>query len=319
MVIALVAWGVWYTLQKGLRSLREEEFSWSDLAQLKVGWLLAAGGIYLLGLAPACWYWRQVLRALGQNPKLGPLVRAYFIGHLGKYVPGKAMVVVLRTGLIRGPGVDATTAAVSVFIETLTMMAVGAAFAAVLLATLYREQLGLLTLGVAMAVGAGVPTLPPIFRRLVMILQVKRLNPQIETALGGLDWRLTLAGWVGLGLGWCLLGLSLAAVLQSLPGVSIVASDAPLITATVALAMVAGFLSLIPGGLGVRELVVIPLLAPVYGDGAAIVSAVLLRLIWLLAELAASGILYVARPGDSHVAAPERHELQTAELHEPGH
>ncbi len=314
VVIALVVWGVWYTVQKAARSLQEEEFAWSDLARLDVRWLLAAGAIYLAGLAPACWFWRQVLRALGQRPMTLPLVRAYFIGHLGKYVPGKALVVVLRTGLIRGAGVDATTAAVSVFVETLTMMAVGAGFAAALLAALYREQRGLLVLGVAMALGAGIPTLPPIFRRLVMILQVKRLNPQIESALRGLDWRLALGGWTALGLGWCLLGASLAAVLQSIPGVEVQTSQAPLIAATVALAMVAGFLSLIPGGLGVRELVVIPLLAPVYGHGTAIVSAVLLRLIWLIAELSASSILYVARPVASRAVAPQR---DAADLPEP--
>jgi len=36
--------------------------------------------------------------------------RAYLIGHLGKYVPGKAMVVVLRVGLITPYGARAATA-----------------------------------------------------------------------------------------------------------------------------------------------------------------------------------------------------------------
>ena len=80
----------------------------------------------------------------------------------------------------------------------------------------------------------------------------------------------------------------------------------PLLTASVALAMVAGFLSLLPGGIGVRELVVIPLLSPVFGQVAAILSAVLLRLVWMAAEVLVSGILYFAlpnsessQPGDS--------------------
>ena len=36
------------------------------------------------------------------------------------------MVVILRAGLIRGPGVEASLAVVSVFFETLTMMSAGA-------------------------------------------------------------------------------------------------------------------------------------------------------------------------------------------------
>ena len=82
--------------------------------------------LYLVGLLPEGLFWQRALRAMGQEAPLGRTLRAYYIGHLGKYVPGKAMVVVLRTGLICGPGVDAGIAAASVFLETLTMMAVGA-------------------------------------------------------------------------------------------------------------------------------------------------------------------------------------------------
>ena len=64
-------------------------------------------------------------------------------------------------------------------------------------------------------------------------------------------------------------------------------------TASVCLAVVAGFLSLIPGGLGVRELVLDELMAEPFGRTVALVSAVLLRLVWLMTELAISGILYV--------------------------
>ncbi len=58
--------------------------------------------------------------------------------------------------------------------------------------------------------------------------------------------------------------------------------------------MVAGFLSLIPGGIGVRELIVIPLLQPHFGAVVAIISAILLRVSWMVAELLMAGILYVA-------------------------
>jgi uncharacterized membrane protein YbhN (UPF0104 family) len=50
---------------------------------------------------------------------------------------------------------------------------------------------------------------------------------------------------------------------------------------------------LIPGGLGVRDWILMTLLAPQYGAKVAIVSAVLLRMVWLLSEVAVSAILYV--------------------------
>jgi len=49
-----------------------------------------------------------------------------------------------------------------------------------------------------------------------------------------------------------------------------------------------------PGGAFVRELILAELMVPRFGDATALVSAVLLRLVWLVAELLISGILYYA-------------------------
>ena len=40
---------------------------------------------------------------VGQRPGGMATVRAYYIGQLGKYVPGKAWALLLRSVLIRGP------------------------------------------------------------------------------------------------------------------------------------------------------------------------------------------------------------------------
>jgi uncharacterized membrane protein YbhN (UPF0104 family) len=142
----------------------------------------------------------------------------------------------------------------------------------------------------------GLPTVPPIFRRLVRILQVRRANPQLDEALSGLNYGLILRGWPGLVLGWCGLGLSLWATLKGMPGtgekLANLAHIVPLLVACVALANVAGFVSFMPGGLVVRELVVANLLAATFNDLTAAVSAVVLRLVWLVAEVVVSIILY---------------------------
>jgi hypothetical protein len=70
-------------------------------------------------------------------------------------------------------------------------------------------------------------------------------------------------------------------------------SDTGLMTATVALAMVAGFLSLLPGGAGVREYIILTLLAPSFGVVAATVSALLLRVTWLASELSFGVLFYI--------------------------
>jgi glycosyltransferase 2 family protein len=76
--------------------------------------------------------------------------------------------------------------------------------------------------------------------------------------------------------------------------------DIPVLTACAALAVVLGFVSFIPGGFGVRELVVTTLLAPLaeFGTARALAAAVLLRVIWLLSELFASAILMTVVRGN---------------------
>ena len=64
-----------------------------------------------------------------------PALRAYVVSHLGKYVPGKAMVVVVRAGMVVPFGARASTAAIATFYETLVMMAAGGLVAAAGFAT----------------------------------------------------------------------------------------------------------------------------------------------------------------------------------------
>ena len=65
-------------------------------------------------------------------------------------------------------------------------------------------------------------------------------------------------------------------------------------TTAVALGVVAGFVSQIPGGLVVREWVSGELLEPVYGPSVALVSTIIFRLVLLVSELVISIILYAA-------------------------
>ncbi|MFO0902995.1 MAG: lysylphosphatidylglycerol synthase domain-containing protein [Pirellulales bacterium] len=304
LIVASVAVGIAHTVRKSLAEFDKHQFS---LADLQFGWLLLAGLLYLLGSIPGWWFWHRVLVAMGQVPDTWASARAFYIGHLGKYVPGKAMVVVLRAGLVKGPRVETAVAAAAVFVETLTTMAVGAVIAAVIVAWRYHDQPQLVGLAVLLVLGAGVPAWPPVFRRVVKLLRIHRASPSIEPALAALDLRLMSRGWVAIALSWLLLGLSLWATLIAMPDPAPILFDMgvaiPLLTACVALAMVAGFVSMIPGGVGVREFVVITLLAPAVGNMAAVVSAILLRFVWLLAELASSAILYVMRPGAEPLAA----------------
>ena len=296
--MTLVVYGIWHTLADAGEQFATHRVRWTSLS---VGWLIVAGLAYLAGMIPCWWFWHRVLHAMGARPRYRETLPAFYIGHLGKYFPGKALVVVIRTALNRGPRVDTLVATISVFVETLTMMAVGALVAAGLLLTTTAES-WLFWLALTLFCLAGIPTLPPVFRQVVRIISVRRGYEHVAQVVTALKLPLLASGWITIAGGWFLMGLSLWAVLQSMAPATehsqtihlAPAQALMLLTATVGLALVAGFLSLLPGGIGVRELVVTTLLVPVYGELAAILSAVLMRITWLLAELIASVFLYAS-------------------------
>jgi len=309
VILSVVAWFIVQAFVDARESFQERNFS---LAELDYALLACAGAIYIIGLAPCWWYWRRTMHAMGQqSPFLGSIA-AYYIGHLGKYVPGKAMVVVLRASFIRGAGVDTAVAASSVFVETLTMMAVGASLAAVILAFSFSQPL-YIAVAVGLAIAAAIPTFPPLFCRLMKLLRIDRQAASGRWFSEGITFRLMAVGWLSMIPVWICLGASMLLTMEAIgtariPG-GVFLSDLPYLTATVSLAMVAGFLSLVPGGLGVRDSIVIGLISthPRFGGDVAIISAVVLRIIWLVSELTVSGILYYSGSSNRPSLPPDGH------------
>jgi uncharacterized membrane protein YbhN (UPF0104 family) len=311
VIAALVLWFIHRTVILAWQQLSVHEW------QFSLPWLVLSGIFYLTGSFFSGLFWHRVLLTMGQPVGLGKTLRAFFIGHLGKYVPGKAMVVVLRTGFIRGEQVNTTLAAISVFFETLTMMAVGAFLSAAILAVGFREQTLFLGASLAMMCAAGVPILPPVFRRLLRWLKVAQWNPATEAGIAKLGYKITAVGWLFNTVGWVFLGLSLWAVLCSMGTVDKnPIPELPAYTASVSLATVAGFVSMIPSGAIVREAVLTELLGKQFhtlahqsGEVVALVAAVLLRLVWLVSELVISGILYfITHHEKAHPSTPPQGE-----------
>jgi uncharacterized membrane protein YbhN (UPF0104 family) len=294
----LVAALVLFFVVRSFQSARDSIASSGALSldQLHPGWMAVSGITYVLAMLPMGAYWIYLLRVLGQPVTWYRGMTAYYVGHLGKYVPGKAMVVVLRAGLLRTDKGSSAVAAISVFIETFTMMAAGAGLATVLIAWQFSEHRMLLGMGVFLLFAASIPTWPPLVRWLLRRVRAASLTTEVEQQLANYTWRVMLVGWLLELSGWSFMGVSLWAILRAIPletTLEGVFSLWPRLTASVSLSMVAGFLSLLPGGIGVRELVLDQLLKQPFGPVIAPLSAVLLRLIWLLTELVVSSILYL--------------------------
>ncbi|HEX8200092.1 MAG TPA: lysylphosphatidylglycerol synthase domain-containing protein, partial [Isosphaeraceae bacterium] len=278
--------------------------TWSDLhangraVRVEPGWIALAGALYLAGLGACGVFFGRVLREGPSPVALGPAVRAYLISHLGKYVPGKAMVVVMRVALVVPHGARPATAAFATLYETLVMMASGGLVAALGFAT--RADAPVLRLALLLALGLGlaffVAVEPRVFPRLVAPLRLPFPGVGPE-ALPRLSHGLLARGLLWTAPGWVLLGLSQVAIIRAVRPEGVPMGLWPLVVGGVALATVAGFvIAVAPGGLGVREWVLWNVMAPVLGLEVATLSAVLLRLAWVGGELLAAAVLAVLRP-----------------------
>lgn len=257
-------------------------------------WLVLSGVCYALGTLCAGMFWRTSLVRLAQPAPPGKTLYAYCLGHLGKYFPGKAMVIILRVGVLAPLGVLKVATTLTVFLETLTMMAVGSAWAAICLLWL-RLDVRWTLLAIGLMGMTFLPTLPPLLREVLRRTQ-RGIEPHLMDAwLARIDWRLLGQGWAAMTFTWLANGCSLACVLIASPAAEFTGVDALTIAASAlgacAMAVVLGFVSFLPGGAGVREVVLSTMLAPIVGPVAALAAAVWIRVVWLVTEVVLAAVL----------------------------
>ncbi|MDG2390555.1 MAG: hypothetical protein P8M30_14695, partial [Planctomycetaceae bacterium] len=98
-----------------------------DLSGISVcpGWLAVSALCYGLGWLPSIWFWRNMMIGLGQKPNWLLSGNAYFAGHLGKYIPGKAGVLLIRSAILKERGFHFAIAVLTSAYETLIVMGVG--------------------------------------------------------------------------------------------------------------------------------------------------------------------------------------------------
>src|SRR5207249_9698307 len=57
-----------------------------------------------LGWLPSMFFWHRLIHQLGGTSSRLDVARSFFTRHLGKYVPGKASVLLIRAGLLADRG-----------------------------------------------------------------------------------------------------------------------------------------------------------------------------------------------------------------------
>jgi hypothetical protein len=259
------------------------------LAQLSAASLAGALAAVLAGILATFLCWREILAGLGGRLPLVAGARVFFLGQLGKYLPGSLWPVLAQMELGRDHQVPerASGSAVGVFLLVLvgTGLAVAAATAP-LLGPDAVHTYGWLLAVLPLALLAIVPGV--LNRLLALALRLAR-RPSLPAPLSAAVV-LRAAGWALVS--WLAYGVHVwVLAVQLVPADPVLLARA---TGAFAAAWCAGFLLLVvPAGAGVREAALVVLLSPAMTRPEATVVAVVSRLLFVLGDLgwAAVGLL----------------------------
>ncbi|MDX6245973.1 MAG: glycosyltransferase 2 family protein [Frankiales bacterium] len=265
--------------------------------ELPVRSLLLAAGAVLLGLFFSALAWRALLADLGQQIPVMGAVRVFFVGQLGKYLPGSVWPVVAQMELGKAHGLSRRPVGTVALLVMVLNVATGLLVAVVLLP--FTSPHALSRYGWAIAfLPVGLALLHP-----------RILNPVVNKAFSlarrePLERPLTLRG-IAVATGWTMLmwasyGAHVWALADGLHATG--AKSLPLLaTGAFALAWTAGFVAIIfPAGAGIREAVLIVAMTAVLANKELVALAAVSRLLMTAGDLvwgAVGGLTGRARNG----------------------
>jgi uncharacterized membrane protein YbhN (UPF0104 family) len=260
------------------------------------------------GLAASLQVWRVLLASLGSPLPVSIAARIFFVGQLGKYIPGSMWPVLMQMELAKAQRVPRARSA------TASVLAMVVTLCAGLLAAIVT--LPFLTSGPAAAYRWTILAAPVILAglhprilnpALGLLLRLARRPPLPQrlagrTIVAAVGW--SLASWVLL----CTHVWLLAVRLGAAPGTAFL-----LAVGGFALAWCAGFLVVFaPAGAGVREVILAATLGTVLHAGEATVITLVSRVVMTVADLVIAGLAAWAAwsataarpPGSASAPAP---------------
>ena len=257
----------------------------TEISRIPLWAVAAALVLMLLGLVPTVAAWRILLADLGSPLPWPASVGVFFVGQLGKYLPGSLWVVLAQSDLAARHGVPRRRTAVVGLVQVGISIVVGLAMGVLAVPALVAggvNKAWLVTL-VALPVGA-VILHPPILNRVVAIaLRVLRREP-LEHEFS----RRAVAGAAAVSaVAWFLIGMQLwvlAVGLDAPPGRALLAAGfGYALAASIGLLIV-----VVPAGLGARDVAIVLTLSTMMPRSAATAVAIVSRFVVLVADLIAA-------------------------------
>ena len=253
-----------------------DELANADLAPrtLAVAVFVGIAGMTTIGLN-----WIRIMRRESRSVRLRNGMRWYFVGQLGKYIPGGVWAILGRGELATKGGVGRAVAYTSVGVSLVTTYAAAAVVGALMLAvsaSSLGSRIAWIALSAATVVGAVFSLTEPVVRRISrlasrfgFIANVPSTTPR-ESLMA---IAMTVPAWLCIGTATAQVGAAL--------GFSVNVGQ---VIAATSYSWLAGFLVVpMPGGLGVREAVFIALYSGATDEAAVI--AVIARILFVLVDV----------------------------------
>ena len=266
----------------------------APLLVASVLWAITFGGLVLL--------WARSLRWWGASMHGMAALRVFFLANLARYVPGGVWQFAGLAAMSAAEGVPPLAATAAVLFQQSALLVTGATLALalapiVLEPVLARLGVGVPSLGVRLTVvvvvvAALIALLPLVLPALRRAIEPRvrdvRAVPHVTASQLAVYIGCTFAGWIGYGVSFIIFAHAVlgAGAPPPVEGASIYVA-----------AYVAGILTVIvPGGVGVREGVLVTALTPIIGIDRALFLAITSRL-WLVALEILGALAFVRGPG----------------------
>jgi glycosyltransferase 2 family protein len=229
---------------------------WHQVQRLSAPVALLALALNFCGLVCSMMVWRELLADLGSRLSVAEAWRNFFIGQLGKYIPGSLWPMLAQAELGADRGIPRSRSALSVLLSYAVMSSSGAIVAAVTLPFATAGTVAQYS-WVLILVPVGIMLLsPPVLNRVLrLVLRVARQPPLPQ----GVSFRGLARTMVWAVSGWALNGLEVYVLMRHLAG----DRQGTLLVSVgaYALSWVAGFVAVFaPAGAGVRDAVMLAVL-----------------------------------------------------------
>jgi uncharacterized membrane protein YbhN (UPF0104 family) len=288
---------------------RWHEFS-ADLGRVGLTRTLVSAACMLAGLFAGMLAWRRILTGLGSPLPVAIAGRIFFIGQLGKYVPGSLWPFLAQMELGRDHQIPRRRSVVALVIAVITSLATGLALAGLsvpLLPAHYRALLWWLVLPVPLLVALLHPrVLWAVLRRIPRLRLTDGIDrPQLSTMFRASAWSVA---------GWLLFGLHIAILVLAFHSQHVTVVLA-LSVGGYAMAWCAGLVVFVlPAGAGARDLALVAALSGVIQAREALAVAVITRVVTTFCDLSLAGIAMlgarqVLRSSNSLTAPDQQDDL----------